>query len=71
MEKVYCYTKTISLLQDGFEAHCLEEREDDLFVRMKDRLYSAGAQFDKLRVVNLSKGYRGVVAAKTINVPIS
>lgn len=37
---------------------------------MKTRLYSAGAQFDKLQVVNLAKGYRGVIAAKTINVKI-
>lgn len=35
---------------------------------MQQKLTDAGAQIAKLKVVNLEKGYRGVIATKKINV---
>lgn len=36
---------------------------------MKRWLYKAGGQYDKLKVINFSESYRGVVTTKTIKVP--
>ena len=35
---------------------------------MKEWLYPAGARYDKLKIVNLYDGYRGVIATHSIKV---
>ena len=37
---------------------------------MKNWLYKAGGLYDKLKVANLGKGYRGAIATKAIKVKI-
>ena len=35
---------------------------------MKNWLYKAGASYEKLKIANLGKGYRGAISTKTIHV---
>ena len=41
-----------------------------MFTEMKNWLYKAGGLYDKLKVANLGKGYRGAIATKAIKVKI-
>ena len=35
---------------------------------MRNWLYKAGASYEKLKIANLGKGYRGAISTKTIHV---
>lgn len=53
---------------EGDKFHPLDEAEEKLIAELKDWLYSNGAKYDSLRVVNFQEGYRGVVATRPIQV---